>query len=94
MDLELGVGSTPLVGRLRHVFLDETEKPDYETISYTWGEYTLSASISVHDKLNAIPESAALALRCMRLSDKFRTLWIHSICIDQNDPARKVIRWV
>lgn len=89
LDLGPGTGTESLGGQLRHVFLDESDKPEYETISYAWGDYALVDSISVDSKRIPIPASAASALRCMRLPTRTRTLWIDCICIDQNNDHEK-----
>lgn len=89
LDLDAGVGKSPLHGQLQNIVLDPREKPRYETVSYTWGDTALIASISVGDGIIFIPGSAASALRCMRLPNMHRTLWIDCICIDQNDDREK-----
>lgn len=85
LDLKAGTESSPLDAHIRHVFLDGHIKPQYETISYAWGDDALTKSILVNDKRIGIPASAASALCCMRLPDKTRTVWIDCICIDQID---------
>ena len=88
LDFDAGAGELPLNGSLRHVYLDAPDA-GYETISYEWGDYSLVASIWLDDERLRIPASAASALRCMRLPNKSRTLWIDCICIDQHDDHEK-----
>jgi len=66
LNLEPGAGDPSLSGQLRHVFLDESGKTDYETISYAWGDTALVDSILVDGTRIPIPASAGSALRCMR----------------------------
>jgi hypothetical protein len=89
LDLDAGVGHSPLRGHLRHVFMDSLLKPEYETISYVWGDTALVEKCLVGDKSIPIPASAGSALRCMRLPDAIRTLWIDCICIDQSNDCEK-----
>jgi hypothetical protein len=89
LDLRPGTGDAPLSGQLRHVFLDESKKPHYETISYAWGETDLFDNISVVGQNIHIPVSAGSALRCIRFPDKTRTLWIDCVCINQNNEHEK-----
>jgi hypothetical protein len=89
LDLDAGVPDSPLRGRLRNISLEALTKPTYETISYAWGDTALVQSIFVDDKTMAIPASAALALRCMRLPEKHRSLWIDCICVDQDNNLEK-----
>lgn len=89
LDLEAGVGNSPLQGRLQHVFLDSPARPAYETISYAWGDTALVDSILVDNKSLPIPASAGSALRRMRSVSMTRTFWIDCVCIDQNDNHEK-----
>lgn len=89
LDLDLGVGNSPLRGRLRHVVLGSSSKPKYETISYAWGDTTLVDNILVDNKSIPIPASAGSALRNLRASHTIRTLWIDCVCIDQKNDREK-----
>lgn len=89
LDLDAGTGQAPLSAQLRHVFLDEPDKPKFETISYAWGDTALVKSISLCSWNLPIPKSAASALRCVRRADRQLALWVDCICIDQNDGREK-----
>jgi hypothetical protein len=89
LDLDAGAEESLLRGCLRHVSMNALRKPQYETVSYAWGERTLVETILIGDKTMSIPASAASALRCMRLPEQNRTLWIDCICIDQDDNLEK-----
>jgi len=75
----------PLKGALRRVRLRDEEVGAYETISYVWGDPHIRGSISLNKRLHSIPLTAAEALRRMRYTDRRRTLWIDSVCINQAD---------
>ena len=59
--------------------------PTYETISYVWGDATLRSTIFVNDHKLDIPLSAEAVLRRMRNTQRERTVWIDSLCIDQTN---------
>jgi hypothetical protein len=89
LDLDAGIGQSPLRGRLRHALLESVPKPEYETISYAWGNTALVDNCFVDDKSIPIPASAGAALRCMRSPIRTCTLWIDCICIDQSNDLEK-----
>lgn len=89
LDLDAGIGHAFLRGRLRHAFLESLSKPEYETISYAWGNTALVDNCLVGDKCIHIPASAGAALRCMRSATRTRTFWIDCICIDQSNDLEK-----
>jgi hypothetical protein len=73
-----------------HVYIAKaSEKREYEALSYTWGNANKTAEISIQDMTVNVTQSLALALRNLRSPDTPRTLWIDSICINQNDIAEK-----
>lgn len=74
-----------IVCSLRHVSLVEVPKPDYETISYRWGDATNLASIKLDNAVRQIPASSAAAIRRARHPDTPRILWIDAVCINQKD---------
>lgn len=79
-----GHDRAPLSCSLRIVSL--SEPPDYEALSYTWGEPIFSASIECFSKGQLpITENLSKALFQLRLADRLRVLWIDAICINQQD---------
>ncbi|TGO40538.1 hypothetical protein BHYA_0035g00120 [Botrytis hyacinthi] len=62
--------------------------PKYEALSYVWGstENRITAHV-LGETLSTIQigASLAVALRQLRYTDRPRTLWVDSICINQND---------
>lgn len=59
--------------------------PDYEAISYVWGDPDNRAPVQVGDAELRVTANLALALRYLRLSQNPRTLWADAICIDQSN---------
>lgn len=58
--------------------------PEYEALSYVWGEPFDPASITLNGVDFAITKNLSLALHRLRLPDKERRLWVDAICINQN----------
>ena len=65
--------------------LDANPYPPYETISYCWGDSTNTDTIYLNNKKISVPASSAAAVRCVRLTDRDRIVWIDAICINQAD---------
>nr|OQO16729.1 hypothetical protein B0A51_15256 [Rachicladosporium sp. CCFEE 5018] len=85
LHLRPGVGSQDLAASLVHADLSDPDAAAYETISYAWGHASRRTTLDIDGHILSVPETAAAALRCMRLSDQDRVLWIDSICINQAD---------
>lgn len=67
--------------------------PDYEAISYVWGNPSNQVPIYLEDAESRVTANLALALRYLRLKDEPRTLWVDAICIDQSnieEPSQQV----
>jgi len=77
----------PLTCSLEHCDLDND--PEYEAISYVWGNSELTCSLICD--LNVIPVTRSLreALLRVRLLDRIRTVWIDGLCINQTDNVEK-----
>jgi hypothetical protein len=82
-------GSRHLTCELRTVSLLADLLPDYETISYCWGERTKTKSIKINGQARKVPISAVEALVRMRFPAANRVLWIDAICINQEDSTEK-----
>ncbi|ETS86089.1 hypothetical protein PFICI_04114 [Pestalotiopsis fici W106-1] len=86
--LEPGQGRDPVKVRLLDCLL--SDHPNYEAVSYAWGDLSLTADILVsHDGDEAhyqpVPATTncQAALKGLRYSDRERLLWIDAICINQ-----------
>ncbi|GKZ18502.1 hypothetical protein AbraIFM66951_003382 [Aspergillus brasiliensis] len=70
-------------GSLEVVPLDEA--PDFEALSYTWGDVTVTADITVADCIVGIPTNLEACLRALRHPTQERVCWIDYLCINQKD---------
>lgn len=87
--LEIRPGETgePLEGRL---FSESLTSPQtaYEALSYAWGpavSYKDLINIRINGLTQRVTPSLYEALISLRLTDRCRTLWVDSICINQGD---------
>lgn len=96
--------SAPLHGALRVTTLPEIRPPrtrghtplppkpsahSYETISYAWGDCNKISVVWLDEIALSVPASAEAAVRRMQDRHTVRTVWIDSICINQNDFVEK-----
>ncbi|KAF4956779.1 hypothetical protein FGADI_3561 [Fusarium gaditjirri] len=72
----------PLVGRL--VDSDITFQPDYEALSYVWGDITPARYIDLGGLDISITPNLHSALIHLRSPDTVRTLWVDALCINQS----------
>ncbi|KAM0421042.1 hypothetical protein ACHAPT_011113 [Fusarium lateritium] len=63
--------------------------PSYETLSYVWGDQSVTRQITCDGSPRVITESLYLALSRLRLRDRTRTVWIDQLCIDQTNEVEK-----
>lgn len=68
---------------LSEYYLDDC--PEYEALSYCWGEVTEELPISVNGANLGIRRTLGNALLRLRLEDQPRVLWADAICINQKD---------
>jgi len=81
------IDTDPIACTLRTVHLDEV--PEFEAISYVWGVPVKNQPVTCNGKVIRTTSSLRNALRQVRLPDKPRTLWVDSICINQEDRQEK-----
>jgi ankyrin repeat protein len=72
----------PLVGRL--IDSDITFQPDYEALSYVWGDITPVRYITLGDQDVSITPNLHSALIHLRSPETVRTLWVDALCINQS----------
>jgi hypothetical protein len=91
LDLLPGPRAAPIRARLRVVSLDDYPCPYYEALSYTWGSTGSTALVTINNHPLNITINAFAALESLRTRRATRTIWIDSICIDQeNDDEKNV----
>ena len=81
--LHPGQYDDPLIGDLEFASLGDA--PNYEAISYVWGEQTRSAEIACNGCTLTLTRSVDEALRRVRLESHQRLIWADQICINQAD---------
>ena len=60
-------------------------RPEYETLSYVWGDSNLSNEIIANGSVIRITNNLHTALRYLRSPDVPRVIWADGICINQLD---------
>lgn len=99
LTLQPGQSNDPIICSLSKASLTDSPCPAYETISYHWGRLSSNheadktfparpldeSRVEILGRQMVVPTRAEQALRCMRLPDKPRTVWVDSICINQAD---------
>lgn len=89
--LELSKGNYDDPIRIELQVEDVAHKPEYEALSYTWGDKNGDSSTSErvyigrHWDILPITRNCANALRRLRYSGRSRKLWVDAICINQSD---------
>lgn len=67
-------------------------KPQYEAISYVWGEPIFDETLRTPQGVIKITSSLAAALRRFRCESKIRCLWADAVCINQSDNDEKGVQ--
>ena len=82
------------------VYASLGDKPEYESLSYAWGDPTITKKVRVIGRTDNgsgplvatdVPVTVNLesALKHLRYPDKVRTIWCDALCINQSDKAEK-----
>jgi hypothetical protein len=87
LHLEPGCPTEPLVARLETVNI--LERPQFEAMSYTWGDKTSTAQIMVGSTAVTIPKNLHDAMRRVRQTSEARILWTDSVCVDQSNTRER-----
>jgi hypothetical protein len=68
---------------------DWNKPPQYEAISYAWGDISMRISTICDGKPMGITPSLYGGLRYLRRTDTSRFLWADAVCINQNDTRER-----
>ncbi|KAF5538732.1 het-domain-containing protein [Fusarium phyllophilum] len=79
-----GKESDPIECRVHPTSWSDASIPEYEAISYVWGDLNQKANIICHGKRLKVTQNLYNALGHFRQRDKSRYLWADAICIDQS----------
>ncbi|KAI0458631.1 HET-domain-containing protein [Xylaria acuta] len=81
--------NAPIHCRFEHVRLEQ--RPQYEALSYTWGDRSVQHPIVVNavGSIVDVGQNCLFALRSLRRADEPRRLWIDALCINQTDLKEK-----
>lgn len=71
--------------RLQTVSLDSDPGPEFEAISYSWGDPSITAPIFLDGYEWPVTTNLEAGLRHLRDATTERILWIDAICINQSD---------
>ncbi|KAK4457256.1 heterokaryon incompatibility protein-domain-containing protein [Cladorrhinum samala] len=71
--------------RTRLVVVNLDDKPEYEAISYTWGDPKDKTFLRCNKSTVPIPWNLERALRRLRHPTRPRNVWADSVCINQED---------
>jgi hypothetical protein len=66
--------------------------PEYEAISYAWGQEEANASIVCNGRYLLVTPTVISVLQKLRVTGSSRVLWLDSICIDQTSIPEKNIQ--
>ncbi|TVY43510.1 Heterokaryon incompatibility protein 6,OR allele [Lachnellula subtilissima] len=79
----------PIQCRFEHVRL--AQRPQYEALSYTWGDQTNQHPVGIDTAGNVVHvgQNCLLALRTLRKEEVTRLLWVDALCINQSDQDEK-----
>lgn len=78
-----GNDGDPVQGTLHEHDLDNV--PEFETVSYVWGDPSIRQSITCNGVILLVTQSLHDALSQFRLTSESRLLWTDAICINQGD---------
>ncbi|KAI8723093.1 HET domain-containing protein [Fusarium sp. LHS14.1] len=79
-----GNDDDPIQCRVHSASWSDPKIPEYEAISYVWGNPNLKADIICHGKRLKVTQNLFNALAHFRQRDRPRYLWADAICIDQS----------
>ncbi|KAK8023849.1 hypothetical protein PG993_011915 [Apiospora rasikravindrae] len=79
--------TSPVEGRLVHS--DITHQPQYEALSYVWGDPAMECSVSMDGHPVSITQNLHSALIHLRHEVDVRKLWVDALCINQSNISER-----
>lgn len=67
------------------VSLQNFPLPEFNALSYVWGDTVLRKPISLNGTVLTVTENLEAALRRIREEDEIRVVWVDAICVNQDD---------
>ncbi|THV51616.1 hypothetical protein BGAL_0105g00010 [Botrytis galanthina] len=67
-----------------------SNNPQYEALSYCWGESNETVDIEVAGNPRSITTNLQAALRHLRLPNRKRSVWIDQLCVNQDDNEERL----
>ncbi|KAM0820770.1 hypothetical protein AB5N19_06590, partial [Seiridium cardinale] len=86
LDLLPGEAGDPIRCRIRVANLQD--QPQYEALSYVWGEHSDGVTIEMQERKSwvvHVTRNLHSALRRLRQTNKCRRVWVDQLCINQDD---------
>ncbi|KAK4444014.1 heterokaryon incompatibility protein-domain-containing protein [Podospora aff. communis PSN243] len=80
-----GKPDTPLSGLLQIASLESKSRPEFDAISYVWGDPRATSHISIDGRNLPIASNLHNALVAIRHESEWRILWVDALCINQQD---------
>ena len=68
---------------------DINSHPEYECLSYAWGEDDHKLSVTIDDSSLLVTATLYVALEHLRHASQERKIWIDAVCINQKDIAER-----
>ncbi|KAH8763202.1 heterokaryon incompatibility protein-domain-containing protein, partial [Diaporthe sp. PMI_573] len=91
--VEAGRWNDPIRCKLRHRRLDDASKNyPYKALSYVWGSSMVTETIYLEGDTFQITLNISCALRHLRKVDQDISLWVDSLCINQQDHQERSIQ--
>lgn len=93
LELRPGQPKDPLECALQHHSLESQSLPDYEPLSYCWGDSRRKQTIYLNRRPVKVTRNLhAALLHLRRQSSISRLLWVDAVCINQSDVAEKSVQ--